>query len=109
MLLGTRDGDIQQATLLFQFTHAICTHWRRKYVFFQSDDKHRWELQSLRRMNGHQRHLGLFLIALAVQVCQQGNLLQKVAQCRFLFAALFLPALHKVLHTSKKLLQVLLA
>ena len=59
-------------------------------------------------MNGHQRHLRLVGIIIAVQIRQQSHLLQEVRQRGSLFHTLLTTALDKVLHTAQELLQVLL-
>ena len=100
MLLGTSNGDIEQAALLFQLTHRTHTHRRREDILFQSDDEDGRKLQALCGMNGHQRHLRLVLVTLAVEVGEQRHLLQEVIQVRLSFPILFLATFHKVLHTT---------
>ena len=109
MLLSTGDSHIQQAAFFFQFAHRIDTHRRWKDIFLQTDNKNSREFKSFCRVNRHQCHFGLFFITLAIQVGQQGYLLQKVAQLYFLFTTFLLPALHKILHSTQEFLQVLLS
>ena len=109
MLLCTGDGNIKQAAFLFKFTHTADTHRRREDVFFQSDNEYRRKFQSLSSMNGHQCHLRLLFVTLAVKVCKQGHLLQEVTKLRFLLTPFLTTTFYKVLHTAKEFLQILLS
>ena len=100
---------VEQSALLLYLAHRAHTHRRREDILFQPHHEDRWEFQTFRCVYRHQRHLRLLLVAFAVQIGQQRYLLQEVAQPRLLFAVLLLAALHEVLHTAQKFLQVLLS
>ena len=60
-------------------------------------------------MNRHQCHLVIRVSLIAVEICKQSHLLKEVGQIHLLSHILLTTALHKVLHTTEKLLQVLLS
>ena len=109
MLLSACDGHIQQSALLLEFTHRVGTHRTGEDILLQTHDKHRGELQTLGRVDGHQCHLVVLVALLTVKIRQQRHLLQEIRQ-EYLVAHILLPtALHEVLHTTQELLQVLLS
>ena len=108
MFLGTSDGDIEQATLLLQLTHGSRRDRTWENILLQTDDEDRRKLQSLRRMNSHQRDTRGIIIPLAIQVGQEGDILQIVCQIDLICPILLLAFLHKCLHTTQELRQVLL-
>ena len=108
MFLGTSDGDIEQATLLLQFTHGSRRDRTWENILLQTDDEDRRKLQSLRRMNSHQRDTRGIIIPFAIQVGQEGDILQIVCQIDLICPIFLFAFLHKSLHTTQKLLQVLL-
>ena len=100
---------IQQATLFLQFPHRIDAHRRGEDILFQSDNENRRELQSFRCMNGHQRHLRLILVIVAIQIGQQCHFLQEVTETGFILPIFLFTRLHKILHTTQEFLQILLS
>ena len=110
MFLGTRDGNIEQSALFFEFALGIGAQRRWENVLLKTYDEDRGELQSLGGMDSHERHLAAFLfIAVAVEIGQKGNFLQIVAQGDFIQAAFLLATLHEVLESGKELFKILLA
>ena len=108
MLLCSRDGHIEQSALLLQLAHRVRTHRTGEDVFFESHHEHRRELQSLGRVDGHQRHLVVLVAIIAVEIRQQRHLLQEVGQIHLIAHILLTSALHEILQSAQELLQVLL-
>ena len=109
MLLGPGDRHIEQSALFFEFAHRVRTHRRREDILLKTHHEHRRELQTLGRVDRHQRHLVVRITVIAVKVCQQCHLLQEVGQIHLVTLILFPPTLHEVLHTTQELLEVLLS
>ena len=107
MFLGSRNGNIKQTSLLLQLTERG-DNGTWEDVLLQTYHKDRRELKSLGGMNGHERHTGLVVIALAVEIGQQRNALQIIRKISLLLTSLLATFLHKTLHSSQQLFQVLL-
>ena len=107
MFLGSRNGNIKQTALLLQLTERG-DNGTWEDVLLQTYHKDRRELKSLGGMNGHERHTGLVVIALAVEIGQQRNALQIIRKISLLLTSLLATFLHKTLHSSQQLFQVLL-
>ena len=109
MFFGSCDGDIQQTTLLLQFAKSGRSDGTGEDILLKTNDKDGRKLKTLRGMYRHERHTRLVVIALAVQICQQCHILQVVRKCSLIFSPFFTTFLHKVLHTTKELFQILLS
>ena len=53
-LLGTRDGHVEQATLLFHLAGAVIGHHRGEELLFHADDEDGVELEALGGVHGHE-------------------------------------------------------
>ena len=109
MFFCSGNSHIQQAALFLQFPHRIDAHRRGEDILFKSDNENRRKLQSFGSMNGHQRHLGLFLVIVAVQIGQQRDFLQEVTETGFVLPVFLFARFHKILHTTQEFFQILLS
>ena len=109
MLLGTGNSNIEQTTLLFQFPDRNCSKRTREDILLQTYYENSSKLQTLCRMNRHERNSRFILLSLTVRIRQQRHVLQIISKIGFIHPSLLLASSHEGLHTTQKLLQVFLA
>ena len=107
MPLGTSDGHIKQPAFFFEFARRVSSARTGEDIFLQTHDEDCGELQSLSRMHRHQGHSAL-VVALAVEVGEQGHLLQIVRERNAVGLSFLASRLDKLLQSAQKLLQILL-
>ena len=61
-LLGARDTDVAEPSLLFELVGVTEAAGVREYAVLKARDEHRGELEALGRMEGHERDGGLLLV-----------------------------------------------
>ena len=104
MLLGTGNRDIEQAALLFQFPDRDCSKRTREDILLQTYYENSSKLQTLCRMNRHERNSRFILLSLTIRIRQQRYVLQIISKIGFIHSSLFLASSHEGLHTTQKLL-----
>ena len=88
-LFGTRDGHVEQATLLLHLAGTVVGHHRGEELLLHADDKDGVELEAFGGVHGHEGHLGGVVLLGVVLVGEQGHIAEEVGEHHGL-VALFL-------------------